>query len=493
METTADAAGATDGKGRPRRCLSLLDAIAIVVGIVIGSMIFKAPSWVAGFSPNVGWFIAFWVLGGVVSLIGALCYAELAATYPDAGGDYHFLTRAYGPSVGFLFAWARLAIIQTGSIAIQAFVIGDYAATLLPIGPILEPVARVHAVLDRLIAVFFDNGRDASSAIYAAVVVVLLTALNIAGIRQGKWAQVVLTTCEVIGVLLLIAAGFALMSRGGAAPVDPVAAATGATSFSFGAAGMAMVFVLLTYGGWNEAAYLSAEVRGRRGIATALLLSIGLVTVIYVLANVAMVAGLGLDGLANSSAVGADLAGGAFGSFGAVLISLIVVIAAASTTNATIITGARTNYALGRDFPLLARLGQWDDRGNTPTNALVVQGLISLILVVLGGISISGFKAMVDYTTPVFWFFFLLATGSLLVLRQREPNVERPFRVPLYPLTPILFIAVCGYMFYSSVMYAGVWSLVGLGVLAAGVPLLAFAKPARRDVQPGFEPVMAEG
>jgi basic amino acid/polyamine antiporter, APA family len=469
--TTADAAGATgaatDERGRPRRCLSLLDVVAVTVGIVIGSMIFKTPSWVAGFSPNVAWFIGFWVMGGVVSLIGALCYAELAAAYPDAGGDYHFLNRAYGPSLGFLFAWARLAVIQTGSIAIQAFVIGDYTAALLPIGP-------------------------ASAAIYAAIVVILLTALNIAGIRQGKWAQIILTTCEVLGVLLLVVAGFTLAARGVAPAIDP-AAAGASTTLTLGGVGMAMVFVLLTYGGWNEAAYLSAEVRGRRGIASALLLSIGVVTAVYVLANIAMVAGLGLSGLAKSEALGADLAGGAFGSFGAVLISLIVVVAAASTTNATIITGARTNYALGRDFALLNRLGVWDDRGGTPTNALIVQGVISLLLVVLGGFARSGFEAMVAYTTPVFWFFFLLATGSLLVLRQREPQVERPFRVPLYPLTPILFIAVCAYMFYSSVKYAGIWSLVGLGVLAAGVPLLAFARPARREDQRGFEPVMAEG
>lgn len=469
-----DGTAATKEAGRPRRCLSLLDAIAIIVGMVIGSMIFKAPSWVAGNSPNVGYFIGFWVLGGIVSLIGALCYAELAATYPDAGGDYHFLSRAYGPSVGFLFAWARLAVIQTGSIAIQAFVIGDYASKLFNLGPV-------------------------SPAIYAAVVVIVLTALNIGGIRQGKWAQIILTVCEVLGVLLLIVAGFYLATRGGPAPAQPVAAvagATGAATFNFGAAGMAMVFVLLTYGGWNEAAYLSAEVRGRRGIAAALFWSIGIITAIYVLANLAMVAGLGLDGVAASTAVAADVAGAAFGSAGLVLISLAVVIAALSTTNATIITGARTNYALGRDFPLLARLGRWDDRGNTPTNALIVQGLIALALVALvpiRGLSMSGFEAMVNYTTPAFWFFFLLATGSLLVLRHREPHVERPFRVPLYPLTPLLFMAVCGYMLYSSVVYNGKWSLVGLGVLAAGVPLLAFAKPARRDVQPGFEPVMAEG
>jgi APA family basic amino acid/polyamine antiporter len=457
---------AAEGGGRPRHCLSVVDAVAIIVGMVIGSMIFKAPSWVAGNAPNVGWFVGFWVAGGVISLIGALCYAELAATYPDAGGDYHYLSRAFGPSVGFLFAWARLAVIQTGSIAIQAFVIGDYAATLVNLG-------------------------SASSAIFAALVVILLTALNIAGLRQGKWAQIVLTICEVLGVVLLIVAGFYLATANGS-PAPAQAAAT-TTSLSLGGVGMAMVFVLLTYGGWNEAAYLSAEVRGRRGIAAALFWRLGLVTAIYVLANVAMVMGLGLDGVARSNAVAADLLGAAFGTGGAALISVVVVIAAASTMNATIITGARTNYALGRDFPVIGRLGQWDDRGNTPTNALIVQGLIALVLVLFGGFARSGFESMVAYTTPVFWFFFLLATASLLVLRQRDRHVERPFRVPLYPLTPILFIAVCAYMFYSSVRYTGVWSLVGLGVLALGVPLLAFAGPARREDARGFEPVMAEG
>jgi basic amino acid/polyamine antiporter, APA family len=452
----------------PRRCLSVVDAIAMIIGMVIGSMIFKAPSWVAGNSSgSVALFVGFWVAGGVISLIGALCYAELAATYPDAGGDYHFLSRAFGPSIGFLFGWARLAIIQTGSIAIQAFVIGDYAARLLPFGP-------------------------SASATVAAGVVVLLTVLNIAGIREGKWAQIVLTSCEVLGVCLLVVAGFTVAARGGDASAV-AATATGAGGVNFAAIGMAMVFVLLTYGGWNEAAYLSAEVRGTRGIAAALFWSIGIVTAVYVLANVAMVAGMGLGGVAKSDAIGADVAGAAFGPFGASLISVIVVIAAMSTANATVITGGRTNYALGRDFPLFGMLGRWDARGGTPTNGLILQGIIALALVLFGGLARSGFEAMVAYTTPVFWFFFLLATTSLLVLRQRDPDVPRPFQVPLYPLTPILFMAVCAYMFYSSIRYAGVWSLIGLAVLAAGAPLLLFAKRAPRERQRGFEPVMAKG
>lgn len=452
---------------KPSRCLSVVDAVAITVGIVIGSMIFKAPSWVAASSPGVGYFIGFWVAGGIVSLIGALCYAELAATYPDCGGDYHFISRAFGGHVGFLFAWARLAVIQTGSIAIQAFVIGDYATKLFDFGP-------------------------ASPGVYAAAVVILLTLLNVLGLRQGKWTQIVLTGAEVIGVLLLIAVGFWLAGSRGAAPAQPSAAEGG---LSFAAAGMAMVFVLLTYGGWNEAAYLSAEVRGRRGIAAALFWSIGVITAIYVLANLALVAGLGLDGVAGSEAVAADLFGVAFGPGGAAMMSVIVVLAALSTMNATIFTGARTNYALGRDFPLLARLGQWEPRGNTPANALIVQGVIALTLVVFGGLAPSGFKAMVEFTTPVFWFFFLLAACSLFVLRWREPGAERPFRVPLYPITPILFVLVCGYMLYSSIMYHGLWALVGVAVLAAGVPVMLLAGPGRRPVaEPGrLEPVLGKG
>lgn len=481
MESIVDADHAMDASGvngAPRRSLSVLDAIAITVGMVVGSFIFEAPALVAGSTTGPGQFITLWVVGGLISLIGALCYAELAATYPDAGGDYHFLCRAYGANTGFLFAWARLAVIQTGSIAIQAFIIGKYASAVLPLGPY-------------------------SMSIYAAAVVVILTGLNISGVRQGKWTQVLLTTCEVIGVLLLIVAGFWLAGRDGAAPQAAAGVAAATTNAS--AIGMAMVFVLITYGGWNEAAYLSAEVRGRRGIATALFWSIGVVTAIYVLANVALLMGLGRPAMAASSAVAADLLGKAFGPIGATLISVIVVIAAASTANASIFTGARSNYAMGRDFPLLSRLGQWDDRGGTPTNALLVQAVITLALVLFGTLMRDGVRTMIDYTTPIFWAFLLLVGASLFILRRREPNIERPFRTPFYPLTPLLFCAACAYMLWSSLSYAYMlWTLdkyeplgvvLGLVVLAAGLPLLLFAKRdhsshARRE---GFEPVMAKG
>jgi APA family basic amino acid/polyamine antiporter len=242
-----------------------------------------------------------------------------------------------------------------------------------------------------------------------------------------------------------------------------------------------MVFVLLTYGGWNEVAYMSAEVRGtRRSLAWALLASIGLVTVLYLLVNWAYLRGLGLAGMARSEAVAADLLGRALGSGGAVTLSVLVCVSALTSANATVLTGARTQYAFGRDSTLFQGLGRWHARANTPIRALLVQSAVSLALVGLGALTRRGFETMVDYTAPIFWLFFLLTGVSLLVLRVREPHAPRPFRVPLYPLTPLLFCATCGYLLYSSLAYAGPGALAGVGVLGTGAALLLFEGRDRR-------------
>jgi amino acid transporter len=434
--------------------------VAIIVGMVIGAGIFNFPSSVAG-TVSSGWmYITVWLVGGVISLVGALCYAELATTYPDAGGDYHFLRRAFGDGPAFLFAWARLSVIQTGSIALQAFIIGDYAARL-----------------------FSDQATSSTqfqtiASASAVIIVAFLTALNVAGVRQGKWTQKLLTAFEVLGLLLIVGAGFLLFARNGATPAPAVAAAPAASNL-----GLALVFVLYTFGGWNEAAYLSSEVSGaRRSIVRALVFGIGAVTAIYLLVNVAFLFGLGLEGMKNArGTVAAELLQRVAGDGGAKTISLIIVIAALSTVNATIFTGARTNYALGRDFSIFRPLGVWNESRNTPSTALIVQGLIALVLVGIGAWNQKGVDSMVQYTFPVFWFFFLLAGISLFALRWKEPHVQRPFRVPLYPVLPLIFCASCAYMLYASVTYHGKWSLVGLAVLAAGIPLVLMSE-SRPDV-----------
>ena len=428
----------------PRPYLTTLDAVALIVGLVVGVGIFRAPQLVAENTGSVEGFIGVWVAGGVLSLIGALCYAELSTTYPHAGGEYHFIRRAFGTDLAFLFAWSRCSVIQTGSIAILCYVFADYLAPVLSLKP-------------------------GSSPMLAAVAVVALTGLNLAGLRHGKRTQLFLTTAELIGLGAVIIAGLALLdgTTGSAANTAP------ATSPGLAGLGLAMVFVLLTYGGWNEAAYISAEVRdGPRAMARTLLWGIGIITTLYVLANLAYVHALGLDGVRSSSVVAADLMQSALGPVGATLLSCAVALSALGSANATIITGARTTYALGRDFGAFHLLGRWNDEGSTPVNALFLQGALALLLVAFGAVARSGFEAMVAYTAPVFWIFLAMVALAVIVLRQREPGRPRPFKVPFYPLTPLIFFAAALFMLYSSVRYAGSGALVGVAVMLAGIPVL---------------------
>jgi APA family basic amino acid/polyamine antiporter len=453
--------------GAPRPTLGPLQAVAIVVGIVIGAGIFKAPSLVAMNSPSEAWMMAAWVLGGVISIIGALCYCELATAYPSAGGDYHFLHRAFGRQVSFLFAWSRFAVITTGSIALLAFVFGDYMTKVLPLG-------------------------EHSTAVWAVGSVLVLTWVNIRGIRQGAAAQVLLTWLEVGGLILVFVAGVVAAVGGlGASAPEAVAAAAAAkaaatsgpsasAAFSWGAFGFAMVFVLLTFGGWNEGAYISAELRDReRNMVKVMVGSLVVVTLLYLAANWAYLAALGLKGMGSSKAVAADLMGITFGKTGEVLISIMVAVAALTSINATMMVGARSNFAAGRDWDALGKLGVWvEDRG-TPANALWAQGVFAIVLIGLGLATGGGFATLVEYTAPVFWLFFLLSGLSLFVLRWREPATPRPFKVPLYPVLPVLFCLSCAYMLNSSLGYVGsnaflgvnaAW--VGVGVLAVGLILL---------------------
>ncbi len=185
---------------------------------------------------------------------------------------------------------------------------------------------------------------------------------------------------------------------------------------------------------------------------------------------------MGLNAIANSDAVAADLMRQILGEVGAQFISLLVAISALGAMQGTITTGARTHYALGQDWKLFSCLGRWDERTQTPLNALLIQGAITLVLILLGTLTRRGFATMVEYTAPVFWFFLLLTTLSLLILRTVEPEVSRSFRVPLYPLTPLIFCATCVYMLQASLTYTGIGALVGVGVLGSGIPLLLLVR-----------------
>ncbi len=452
---SSNAAAGKDSEGNPGQVLGLSDATAIIVGLIVGAGIFGTPAIVAGAAGSEAMAILAWVIGGLISIIGAMCYAELATAYPSAGGEYHFLGRAFGRSLAFLYGWARLTVIVAGSIAIFAFLFGEYLSRVISLG-------------------------EHSAAIWAGLIVIVLSAVNYIGIREGKAAQDVFTLLEVGGLVLIVVAGLFLAPA--LSTVEPTAATAAvpaaSTPWYVGAGpGLAMIFVLFTYGGWNDAAYISAEVKDpKRNMSRALILSISIVTVLYVLVNLAYFRGLGFDAVVRSDAVAADLLKRVWGEFGEKLISIMIAIAALTSVNGSIIVGARSNYALGRDWPILGWLGHWDTRHGSPRNATLAQGAIALALVLLGAVQKTGFKGLVEFTAPVFWAFFLLTGISLFVLRWRDSATERPFRVPGYPLLPLVFVAACAYLLYSSIDYHGRNAVVGVAVLAVGALVLLLAR-----------------
>jgi amino acid transporter len=425
------------------RLLHPISAVALIVGIVIGAGIFKTPSLVAGISGDAGWALVLWLAGALISIVGALCYAELCTAYPNAGGDYHFLHRAFGRNLSFIYGWSRATIINTGSIALLAFVFGDYMSTLVNLGTY-------------------------SSAIWALLIVVVLTVVNLAGIHASSRIQTWLTLTEIVGLLAVVAAGLWVEAPASGVIQWFVQAPAPAQW------GLCLVFVLLTFGGWNEAAYISAELKGGpRTMVKVILASMLTLTLIYLLVNTALLLGLGLSGLSQSKTAAADLLGLAFGPWAQKALGLFVAIAALTSINATMFVGARTNFAVGSDWKALRKLGQWQLDIGSPRQALLLQGLISIGLIGLGTQEADGFSAMVEFTAPVFWGFLCLVGLALLSLRQTDPHTTRPFKVPFYPVLPLIFCAVCAWLTYSSITYAisqkaihvSLW-LIASGVLA---------------------------
>ncbi len=448
--------------------LGVWDAVSIIVGIVVGATIYETPWLVFGNVSSAGEGLLAWALGGALTLVGALCYAELATAYPLSGGDYVYLTRAYGRPLGFLFGWAQLAALLTGSIGMMAYIFAGYAMRLWAI----EPHGEV---------------------VYAAAAVVGLALVNARGIVAGKTTQNVLTLVKIAGLGGILLAG---LLASGEPPEAPPQASNGG-SFAF-----AMIFVLLAYGGWNDIAFVAADVKDqRRNLPRALMVGTLAVIVIYLLVNLAYLAGLGFEGLRASRTPAADTLGLALGEGGARTMAALVMIAALGAVNAMTLVGSRVYASLGADHPLFARLAVWSPRHGAPVFAIAAQATICLGMIGLAGtetglhgvnaflaalgletvpsLGKSGFDVLLKCTAPVFWGFFLLTGISLFVLRMRDGERPRPFRVPLYPLLPLIFCGMCVYMLRSAIDYAGSLTLLGLVPVLLGLPLYSISSRMR--------------
>lgn len=443
-DSTPSSPDSLSSNAAPQQRLTLFDSTAIIIGIIIGSGVYKTAPLIASCVPGPWAVLGVWLAGGLFALIGSLCYAELATMFPAEGGDYVFLSRAYGRPVGLLFAWCELWVVRPGSIGSLAFVFADYANQIFPLGP--------HAL-----------------AYYAAGAIAVLSAINILGVATGKWTQNFLTVAKVVGLLAVVAIGFLYT-----APDVPTAKPPSAPNW-----GLAMILILYAYGGWNDMAYVGAEVRNpQKNIFRALILGTCAVTLIYALVNAAFLHALGFDGLRQANAVAADVARLGAGEWGAKGVSLLVAISALGAVNGMIFTGGRIYYAMGKEHRWFRLLGQWSPRLGVPAWSLAVQGVVTMAVVLgfglaPGDVEARGFERMVNFAVPAFWLFLFLVSLSLIVLRFRDPERPRPHRALLYPLTPILFAGSCLFMLHASVTYA--WSnrspeaFWSFGLIAAGL------------------------
>jgi basic amino acid/polyamine antiporter, APA family len=432
----------------PRRHVSVLYVVMVAVAMVVGAGIFRSPADIAANAGSATWFFAAWIAGGLVSLAGALCFAELATMLPSTGGDYHFLKTTYGRHVAFLFSWARFAVINTGSLALLGFVLGDYANAVWSLGP---------------------HG----ASWYALITIVAMTLFNLKGLYTGQAADYAMTGLEVGGLLIVFAAGVALAIAGAPPLVADPRVAPGIP----GTFGPALLFVLFAFSGWSEVSTLSAEVRDpQRGMVRALVASIVTITVLYLLANWALWRGLGIQGLAASHTPASDVIALAFGRWAGLLTALAVAMATLTSINATIIVGARTTYAAAVDWPRLAALGHWNGARGIPVAGIVSQGLMGLVLVAFGTWTRDGFAAMVDYSSPVFWLFLTLSGFAVVLLRWRRPDLPRPFRVPFFPLLPLVFCASCLFVLWSSLAYVRIGALAGVAMLVVGGAVLLWVQ-----------------
>jgi len=450
----------------PAPPLGVWDAGSLIIGIVIGASLFRVPGAVLSNVPDASRGLLLWLAGGLLSLTGALCYCELATAYPRMGGDYVYLTRAYGPAAGFLFGWMRFAVILPANVGAMAFIFAEHTQRVMP---------------------------GVSAVALAVGAILVLTALNLGGAAVGKRVQNALTIAKLTGLGLIVAAGvWALLSHG--APATSKAASPAASNY-----GLALVFILYAYGGWSDAAFVAAEVRDpRRNIPRAMLIGLGSIAAIYLAVNAAYLAGLGFDGVRSSATPAAELLQRAWGNVGETVISLIVMLSTLGAINGMLYSGSRLTASVAEDHRALRWLGGWDGVHGAPVRSLLGIGLVSLLLVwlvgTLSGKAVlqpllrivgdetfdwipgeAGFDTLVTGTAPTFWIFFCLTAAAVPWLRFREPQTDRPFRCGI-AVTPLLFGATSLYMLWSSLAFARGLALLGLVVLAIGAVAYALSR-----------------
>jgi APA family basic amino acid/polyamine antiporter len=423
-----------------RQDLSLFDLTMIAIGSTIGSGIFLTPALITRSLEYPGWILAVWVIGGVMALSGALSFSELGAMMPKAGGIYVFLSETYGGLVGFLFGWTEFLVTNTGSIAALAIAFATYLGYLLPLGP--------------------------SGIVSSAVAgVVLLTVVNVLGVKVGGVFSDIFTGLKILGIIGLIIAGFTLGSTGHIDMSTPFHLPPGGLSSSIA---LALVGVLWSIGGWQHATFTGAEVKNpQRNLPRAMIIAAAVITFLYILTVIAYMLLLREPEIASSQRLAADAMERVLGTAGGAAIAITVFISTFGTAGIYTLTAPRIYYAMALDRVFFEPVARLHPRFGTPAVAIISQSIWAIFLIALWGT----FENLISYVVFTDWIFFGLTGAAVVILRRKRPDLPRPYRTVLYPVTPVLFALGSAWFVINTFVNKPAEAGAGILFLLLGVPV----------------------
>jgi len=463
-------------EGQLVRALNITDTTTLVVGTVIGTGVFMKTSVMAQQVGTPMLVLAAWVAAGLLSLAGALAYAELGALFPHAGGEYLYVRRAYGNAPAFLYGWMRFVVAATGSIAILGVGFATFLSAILPLDSVWAE--RTFHFLGREVQWQFGLKQ-----IVAVSVILLFSAINCAGVAFGGRIQTVLTAAKVLGIAIIVGGVFLFSGTG---TWSNLRTASGSPVWSgWKAFGAAMLAALWAYDGWNNMPMVAGEVKDpERNVPRALIIGMVIVMAIYCLANLSYFYALPLGEVitSNSTAyrdalpVATKAAQTFLGSVGGRFVSVAFMLSALGALNGSILSNARVPYAMARDGLFFRRLGELNSRSRVPVWSIVTQGIWASVLAVSGT-----FDQLTDYVIFASWIFYGLTTSSIFVLRRKMPEVPRPYRTLGYPIVPLCFVLVAAWLTINTLQTSPVESVSGLILIALGLPLYFYYRRQQRD------------
>ena len=434
------------------RELTLYGLIMVAIGSCIGSGIFVTPAQIAGLVPSAWLIIAVWAVGGLITLTGALTFGELGGLFPRAGGIYVFLREAYGDWAGFLYGWAYLLIITSGSIAVLSLAFTYYLSFFFPIN-------------------------DSWKIILSIIVIVTLTTINVLRAKFGEIFSVIFTGLKIAGILIIIFCGLFLGSTEVSFGSEALAGSGEVTIANFG---VALVGVLFSYGGWQHASFLAGETKNpSRNVPIAMVTGALVVITIYLLVNVSYMMLLPVDSIAVSGKVAAEATSTVI-PFGGMLVAGIIAISTFGTIGIYTLSAPRIYYAMAEDGLFFKGLAKVHPKFQTPIYAIITQSVWSIVLLLFWGT----FEDLITYTISVEFMFFGLAAAGIFIFRKRMKEKFRPYRTPLYPVTPIIFIGIIIWFVINVTINKPLHSGISFGFLLIGMPFFYFFRKKNSGSNP---------